>query len=88
MCLSFVSGAYAQKVKKNSSVGVTSDSPSGTIETKDASKYYNVDPKKFLKDWSLNIHFGATTPFTDIRSYDWARQLKKPSEIHGVLVWV
>lgn len=81
MCLSLISGAFAQKPKTNSSVGVTSDTPSGTIETKQADKYYNVDPKKFLKDWSLNVHFGATTPFTDIRSYDWARQFKKPSEI-------
>lgn len=82
LCItSFSTTTFAQKVKKNSSVGVTAESPSGTMSASDAKKYYNVDPKKYLKDWSLNLHFGATTPFTDIRSYDWARQWKKPSEI-------
>lgn len=73
--------SYAQKVMKNSSVDVSSDAPASTMDAKAAKKYYNVDPKKYLKDWSLTVHFGTTTPFTDIRSYDWARQTKKPSEL-------
>ena len=81
LCFIATTGTFAQKVKKNSSVGVSANAPSGTVDPKDAKKYYNVDPKKFLQDWSLSLHFGATTPFTDIRSYDWARQWKKPSEI-------
>ena len=81
LCFTTATGVFAQKVKKNSSVGVSANSPSGTVDAKDAKKYYNVDPKKFLQDWSISLHFGATTPFTDIRSYDWARQWKKPSEI-------
>lgn len=40
-----------------------------------------IDTKKFLQDWSLTIHGGMTSPFTDIRSYDWFRQFKSPSEI-------
>ncbi|HMV15596.1 MAG: OmpA family protein [Chitinophagales bacterium] len=72
---------YAQKVKKNSSVDVSADTPGSTMDAKTAKKYYNVDPKKYLKDWNLTVHFGTTTPFTDIRSYDWSRQLKKPSEL-------
>jgi hypothetical protein len=40
-----------------------------------------IETKKFLKDWSFTIHGGATSPFTDIRSYDWFRQMKSPSEI-------
>lgn len=40
-----------------------------------------IETNKFLKDWSLTIHGGLTSPFTDIRSYDWFRQVKSPSEI-------
>jgi OOP family OmpA-OmpF porin len=81
MCFAMATTTFAQKVKKNSSVDVASNSANGTMDAKTAKKYYNVDPKKYLKDWSLTIHFGATTPFTDIRSYDWVRQTKKPSEL-------
>ncbi len=81
MCFAMATTTLAQKVKKNSSVDVASNSANGTMDAKTAKKYYNVDPKKYLKDWSLTIHFGATTPFTDIRSYDWVRQTKKPSEL-------
>jgi len=81
MCFAMATTTLAQKVKKNSSVDVASNSANGTMDAKTAKKYYNVDPKKYLKDWSLTIHFGATTPFTDIRSYDWTRQTKKPSEL-------
>lgn len=72
--------AYAQK-NKNTSVDVAANSGTTGLDEKAAKKYYNVDPKKFLQDWSLNVHFGTTTPFTDIRSYDWVRQTKKPSEL-------
>jgi opacity protein-like surface antigen len=81
ICITMATSALAQKVKKNSSVDVAANSADATMDAKAAKKYYNVDPKKFLKDWSLNIHFGTTTPFTDIRSYDWSRQTKKPSEL-------
>jgi outer membrane protein OmpA-like peptidoglycan-associated protein len=81
ICFTMATSALAQKVKKNSSVDVAANSADATMDAKAAKKYYNVDPKKFLKDWSLNIHFGTTTPFTDIRSYDWSRQTKKPSEL-------
>ncbi|MCC6584647.1 MAG: OmpA family protein [Chitinophagales bacterium] len=81
MCFAMATTTLAQKVKKNSSVDVAANSANGTMDAKTAKKYYNVDPKKYLKDWSLTIHFGATTPFTDIRSYDWVRQTKKPSEL-------
>ena len=81
LCIAFSTTAVAQKSKKNSSVDVAANPGSGTMDAKTAKKYYNVDPKKFLKDWSLMIHFGTTTPFTDIRSYDWVRQTKKPSEL-------
>ena len=80
-CFAITTSTFAQKNKKNSSVGVTSNQGSGQMDAKTAKKYYNVDPKKFLKDWDLYVHFGATTPFTDIRSYDWVRQTKKPSEL-------
>jgi len=40
-----------------------------------------IETNKFLKDWSFTIHGGATSPFTDIRSYDWVRQFKAPSEV-------
>ncbi|HPA37014.1 MAG TPA: hypothetical protein PLA16_11660, partial [Chitinophagales bacterium] len=72
---------FAQKSKKNADVDVASNQANSTTDVKAAKKYYNVTSKKYLQDWSLNVHFGATTPFTDIRSYDWARQLKKQSEI-------
>jgi outer membrane protein OmpA-like peptidoglycan-associated protein len=81
ICFTMATSALAQKVKKNSSVDVAANSADASMDAKAAKKYYNVDPKKFLKDWSLNIHFGTTTPFTDIRSYDWSRQTKKPSEL-------
>ena len=81
ICFTMATSALAQKVKKNSSVDVAANSADATMDAKAAKKYYNVDPKKFLKDWSLNIHFGTTAPFTDIRSYDWSRQTKKPSEL-------
>jgi outer membrane protein OmpA-like peptidoglycan-associated protein len=81
ICFTMATSALAQKVKKNSSVDVSANSTDATMDEKAAKKYYNVDPKKFLKDWSINIHFGATAPFTDIRSYDWYRQTKKPSEL-------
>ncbi len=81
MCFALATSSFAQKTKKNSSVDVTADAANGTMDAKTAKKYYNVDPKKYLKDWSLTIHFGTTTPFTDIRSYDWTRQTKKPSEL-------
>lgn len=42
---------------------------------------YNLETKRFLKDWSLVLHTGVTMPYTDIRSYDWFRQVKKPSEV-------
>ncbi|MCB0508594.1 MAG: OmpA family protein [Chitinophagales bacterium] len=87
-CLGFTSSIYAQKEdkkskrdKKNSSVDVYANPGDDSKDPKFDKKYYNVEAKKYLKDWSLNVHFGATTPFTDIRSYDWARQFKKPSEI-------
>ncbi len=76
--------AVAQKNKKNSSIDVAANPGSGakeSKESKDAKKYYNLEAKKYLKDWSLTLHFGTTTPFTDIRSYDWSRQVKKPSEL-------
>ncbi|MFN8259524.1 MAG: OmpA family protein [Chitinophagales bacterium] len=81
MCFALATSSFAQKTKKNSSVDVTADAANGTMDAKTAKKYYNVDPKKYLKDWSLDIHGGATTPFTDVRSYDWTRQTKKPSEL-------
>jgi outer membrane protein OmpA-like peptidoglycan-associated protein len=42
---------------------------------------YKLETKKYLKDWSIILHGGATMPYTDIRSYDWVRQTKKPSEL-------
>ncbi len=81
ICFTMATSALAQKAKKNSSVDVAANSADASMDAKAAKKYYNVDPKKFLKDWSLNIHFGTTAPFTDIRSYDWSRQTKKPSEL-------
>ncbi|MBK9329387.1 MAG: OmpA family protein [Sphingobacteriales bacterium] len=82
-CFTMATSVYAQSSKKNknSSVDVTANTGSTTLDAKAAKKYYNLEPKKFLKDWSLTVHFGATTPFTDIRSYDWVRQTKKPSEL-------
>ncbi len=72
---------FAQRVKKNSSVDVAANSANGTMDAKTAKKYYNLETKKYLKDWSITIHGGVTSPFTDIRSYDWVRQTKKPSEL-------
>lgn len=40
---------YAQKVKKNSSVDVSADTPGSTMDAKTAKKYYNVDPKKVFR---------------------------------------
>ncbi len=51
-------------------------STSGTLKTSQ-----RIATDKFLKDWSLTLHGGTTSPFTDIRSYDWVRQTKKPSEL-------
>lgn len=81
LCFAFNANTFAQKTKKNSSVDVAANTSGGTMDAKTADKYYNVDPKKYLKDWSISIHAGTTMPFTDIRSYDWARQTKKPSEL-------
>ncbi len=72
---------FAQKIKKNTNVDVATNPANAEMDPKTAKKYNNVDPKKYLKDWSISIHFGTTTPFTDIRSYDWVRQTKKPSEL-------
>ncbi|MCA9748222.1 MAG: OmpA family protein, partial [Romboutsia sp.] len=74
----------AQKNKKNYSIDVAANPGSGakeSKESKEAKKYYNLEAKKYLKDWNLTLHFGTTTPFTDIRSYDWFRQFKAPSEV-------
>ena len=68
LLLMFSTSVFAQKTEKK-----TTD--------KSTSKMYKVDTKKYLKDWLLVAHFGTTTPFTDIRSYDWVRQTKKPSEL-------
>ena len=76
-----VATSYAQKNTKNSSVDVAANPATATLDKKAARKYYNVDAKKYLKDWFVTIHVGTTTPFTDIRSYDWVRQTKKPSEL-------
>ncbi|MDB5225808.1 MAG: OmpA/MotB domain protein [Bacteroidota bacterium] len=82
VCIMLSVTTYAQKSKNtNTSVDVAANAPSTTLDPKTAKKYYNVDSKRFLKDWFLTIHFGTTTPFTDIRSYDWVRQTKKPSEL-------
>jgi OOP family OmpA-OmpF porin len=32
-----------------------------------------ISTDKVLKDWSITVHGGVTTPMTDIRSYDWRR---------------
>ena len=79
MCVVMTTSGFAQKTKKNSSVDVASGT--AAMDAKTAKKYYNVDPKKFLQDWFITIQGGTTTPFTDIRSYDWTRQTKKPSEL-------
>jgi len=79
ICLLMATATFAQKTKKNSSVDVAGRT--ATMDAKTAKKYYKVDPKKFLQDWFLTIQAGTTTPFTDIRSYDWVRQTKKPSEL-------
>ncbi|QQR97556.1 MAG: OmpA family protein [Sphingobacteriales bacterium] len=50
-------------------------------DVKKTKSLYKLETKKYLKDWALIIHGGATSPFTDIRSYDWVRQTKKPSEL-------
>ena len=56
--------------------------PENKKETvKSVKELYKVETKKYLKDWSLIIHGGLTSPFTDIRSYDWTRSIKNPSEI-------
>ena len=81
VCIMLFATTYAQKTPKNTSVDVAANAPSTTLDPKTAKKYYNVDSKRFLKDWFLTVHFGTTTPFTDIRSYDWVRQTKKPSEL-------
>ncbi len=69
-----VAPVYAQKSSKTEK---------STTTSKKSDKKCNdaVDSKKFLKDWFITIHGGGTSPFTDIRSYDWARQTKKPSEL-------
>ncbi len=36
---------------------------------------------KLLKNYSVGIHFGATAPFTDVRSYDFNRIKKPKSDI-------
>lgn len=82
--IAFSTTTVAQKNKKNSSIDVAANPGSGakeSKESKEAKKYYNLEAKKYLKDWNLTLHFGTTTPFTDIRSYDWTRQVKKPSEL-------
>lgn len=79
VCFFMASVTFAQKTKKNSSVDVAGRT--ATMDAKTAKKYYKVDTKKFLQDWFLTIQGGTTTPFTDIRSYDWVRQTKKPSEL-------
>ncbi len=33
-----------------------------------------------LQDWFVDIHFGTTLPFMDVRSYDWSRTLNPISE--------
>lgn len=48
---------------------------------KNTKALYNIETKKYLKDWAFIIHGGMTSPFTDIRSYDWTRSAKSPSEI-------
>lgn len=73
--------SFAQKNTKNSSVDVAANPATATMDKKTAKKYYNVDAKRFLKDWFVTVHAGTTTPFTDIRSYDWVRQTSKPSEL-------
>ncbi|MFN8237014.1 MAG: OmpA family protein [Chitinophagales bacterium] len=82
-CFTMATSVYAQSSKKNknSSVDVTANTGSTTLDAKAAKKYYNLEAKKYLKDWSITVHFGTTTPFTDIRSYDWVRQTSKPSEM-------
>ncbi len=84
LLIAFSTTTVAQKNKKNSSIDVAANPGSGakeSKESKEAKKYYNLEAKKYLKDWNLTLHFGTTTPFTDIRSYDWTRQVKKPSEL-------
>jgi hypothetical protein len=81
ICIAFATVSFAQKSKKDNGVGVAGDANSSTMTVKQAKKYYKVDSKKFLQDWNLIIHGGATVPFTDLRSYDWFRQTKKPSEL-------
>jgi outer membrane protein OmpA-like peptidoglycan-associated protein len=71
--------SYAQN--KNSSVDVAANPATSSMDKKMAKKYYNVDTKRYLRDWFVTVHAGVTTPFTDIRSYDWVRQTKKPSEL-------
>jgi hypothetical protein len=53
--------------RRTTSVGVAGDANSSTMTVKQAKKYYKVDSKKFLQDWNLIIHGGATVPFTDIK---------------------
>lgn len=50
-------------------------------KVKSAKEIYKLETKKYLKDWSFIVHGGMTSPFTDIRSYDWVRQVKSPSEL-------
>lgn len=40
-----------------------------------------VQTDKILKNYSVTIHGGITSPFTDVRSWDWARVTKPKSEI-------
>jgi outer membrane protein OmpA-like peptidoglycan-associated protein len=49
--------------------------------TKEEVKTGGIQMDKLLKNYSATVHFGVTTPFTDVRSYDFNRFKKPKSDV-------
>ncbi|MCB9034113.1 MAG: OmpA family protein [Chitinophagales bacterium] len=75
----FLCTIYANAFSTETSLEAKDDK--SKTKSKKEVKQYTLETNKFLKDWNLILHGGATMPYTDIRSYDWFRQFKKPSEV-------
>jgi len=53
----------------------------GVVSLPNITDAQGIQTDKILKNYSVTVHAGMTTPFTDVRSYDFARFAKPKSDI-------
>ena len=55
--------------------------PASTEQATEEVKTQGLQMDKLLKNYSVSAHFGVTTPYTDVRSYDFNRFKKPKSDV-------